>query len=167
MKALLILLAGILLLTCLLLTALSCSARPPKTGLLEGRLRPCPRKPNCICSEDRNAAAWVEPLVFQDSPKNAWGQLKTVLEDMGGTIEHQNDDYIWATFSTKVFRFVDDIEFRMAAEDNTIHVRSASRVGYSDLGLNKRRMEELRSRFDESAHHDLPTNPSPHEGDSD
>jgi uncharacterized protein (DUF1499 family) len=66
---------------------------------------------------------------------------------MGGTIARQSDEYVWATFRTKVFRFVDDMEFRMAAEENTIHVRSASRVGYSDLGLNRRRMEELRSKF--------------------
>jgi uncharacterized protein (DUF1499 family) len=147
MKTILILLAGSVFLGCLMLIALSCAGRPVKTGLLAGRLRPCPGKPNCICSEDRQADAWVKPLVFQGTPTRAWERLKTILSEMGGTIQRQSDEYIWATFSTKVFRFVDDMEFRMAAEENTIHVRSASRVGYSDLGLNKRRLERLRSRF--------------------
>ena len=149
-KAILILLAGIVLLACVLLTALSCTARPPKTGLLAGRLRPCPGKPNCICSEDRQADAWVEPLTFQGPPTRAWERLKVALQEMGGTIQRQSDNYIWATFSTKVFRFVDDVEFRIVAEENTIHVRSASRVAYYDLGLNKRRMEKLRARFYEA-----------------
>jgi len=147
MKALLILVVGIILLTCLVMTALSCTARPPKAGLLEGRLRPCPGKPNCICSEDEKTDAWVEPLTFQGPPARAWGRLKAALQEIGGTIQRQNDQYIWATFSTRVFRFVDDVEFRMVTDENTIHVRSASRVGYSDLGLNKRRMERLRSTF--------------------
>ena len=147
MKAILIILVGIILLTCLLLTALSCTARPPKAGLLAGRLRPCPSKPNCICSEDKKTDAWVEPLTFQGPPARVWERLKTALQEIGGTIRHQDDEYIWATFSTRVFRFIDDVEFRMVADQNTIHVRSASRVGYSDLGLNKRRMERLRSRF--------------------
>jgi uncharacterized protein (DUF1499 family) len=150
MKAIFIILVGVLLLACVLLTALSCTARPPKAGLLAGRLRPCPDKPNCICSEDRQADAWVEPLTFQGPPTRAWGRLKAALQEMGGTIQRQSDAYIWATFSTKVFRFVDDVEFRMVAEENTIHVRSASRVGYSDLGLNKRRMEKLRSKLHEA-----------------
>ena len=150
-KAILILLAGIVLLACLILTALSCTARPPKAGLLAGRLRPCPAKPNCICSEDQKSDAWVEPLRFQGPPTRTWERLKAVLEEMGGTIQRQDNEYIWATFSTKIFRFVDDVEFRMVANENVIHVRSASRVGYSDLGLNKRRLEELRARFYEAA----------------
>ncbi len=147
MQAALLFLAGSSLLVCLLLVALSCSARPPVTGLYEGRLRPCPAKPNCVCSEDRQVDSWVAPLEFDGSSTQAWEHLKEVLQEMGGTITRQGDEYIWATFRTKVFRFVDDVEFRMAAEENVIHVRSASRVGYSDLGLNKRRIEAIRSRF--------------------
>jgi uncharacterized protein (DUF1499 family) len=159
MKTVLILLAGIASLACLFLTALSCTARPPKAGLLEGRLRPCPGKPNCICSEDPQADAWVEPLTFAGPPTRAWERLKAALREMGGTIQRQDETYIWATFSTKVFRFVDDLEFRLAAEEKTIHVRSASRVGYSDLGLNRKRMEELRSRFNEGACDDKAAGP--------
>jgi uncharacterized protein (DUF1499 family) len=89
----------------------------------------------------------VEPLVFAGAPRLAWERLKAALREMGGTIQEQSEQYIWVTFRTKIFRFVDDMEFRMAAEENAIHVRSASRVGYSDLGLNRRRVEDLRSRF--------------------
>ena len=152
MRAVLIVFVSVVVLACLVLTGLSCAARRPKAGLLEGHLRPCPPKPNCVCSEDKEAAARVEPLTFKGAPDLAWEHLGAVLEEMGGTIQDQTDQYMWATFRTKVFRFVDDVEFRMAAEENTIHVRSASRVGYSDLGLNRKRVEELRSRFNERAH---------------
>ena len=56
--------------------------------------------------------------------------------------------YIHAEFTSALFRFVDDVEFLLDSETKTIHVRSASRVGYSDLGVNRRRVEEIRSRFD-------------------
>lgn len=146
MKAVLVLILGGALLACLLLTALSCGG-PPTAGLLDGRLRPCPSKPNCVCSEHRETNAWVEPLGFEGPPTKAWERLQITIREMGGKIQSQSDEYIWATFRTKVFRFVDDMEFRLVTDDGVINVRSASRLGYSDLGLNRRRVEELRARF--------------------
>jgi uncharacterized protein (DUF1499 family) len=72
---------------------------------------------------------------------------------MGGRIEREGDGYLWASFATRIFRFVDDVEFRMVADQGTIHLRSASRVGYSDLGVNRRRVAEIRNRFDRAAGH--------------
>jgi uncharacterized protein (DUF1499 family) len=163
MKAILILLLGIVVLACLALSALSCTARPPKAGLLEGRLRPCPPKPNCVCSEEGETAARLEPLAFNGAPEPAWERLQAVLEEMGATVQRRTEQYLWATFRTKVFRFVDDVEFRIVPEENAIHVRSASRVGYSDLGLNRRRVEELRSRFNAKASHESATRPGEEE----
>ncbi len=68
---------------------------------------------------------------------------------MGGKIEEEHDGYLWATFASRLFRFVDDVEFRMVSIDGIIHVRSASRVGYSDLGVNRRRVERLRTLFNQ------------------
>jgi uncharacterized protein (DUF1499 family) len=66
---------------------------------------------------------------------------------MGGKIQEEHEGYLWATFTSKVFRFVDDVEFRMVSADGIVHVRSGSRVGYSDLGVNRRRVEKLRTLF--------------------
>jgi uncharacterized protein (DUF1499 family) len=68
---------------------------------------------------------------------------------MGGKIEEEHDDYLWTTFTSRVFRFVDDVEFRMVSAAGKIHVRSGSRVGYSDLGVNRRRVEKLRALFNQ------------------
>lgn len=147
MEAVLVVMLGGALLACLLLIALARAARPAQSGLLGGRLRPCPDRPNCVCSEDRETTAWVKPLGFEGPPTKAWERLQITIREMGGKIQSQSDEYIWATFKTKVFRFVDDMEFRLVTDDGVIHVRSASRVGHSDLGLNRRRVEELRARF--------------------
>ena len=131
-----------------LLVALSCAAGSPVTGLDDGHLRPCPPRPNCVCSEGgKESAAWAEPLHFKGTAEAAWRKLRQVVQDAGGAIREDKGAYLWATFQTGVFRFVDDMEFRMAAAESVIHVRSASRVGYWDLGVNRKRIEKLRAQF--------------------
>jgi uncharacterized protein (DUF1499 family) len=73
--------------------------------------------------------------------------LKEALVEMGAEIQKEGNGYLWATFTTRVFRFVDDMALRMEAARGVIHVRSASRVGYWDLGVNRKRVETLRVRF--------------------
>jgi len=131
----------------MLLTIFSCASNPPKEQLVEGKLRPCPSSPNCVSSENDRPSSRVEPLTFEGSPEKAWGDLKETIGEMGGKIQEEHDGYLWATFTSRVFRFVDDVEFRMVPSDGIIHVRSGSRVGYSDLGVNRKRVEKLRAVF--------------------
>ena len=112
-----------------------------------GKLSPCPRRPNCVSSEDDAGLSRIEPLTFTGTPETAWECLKRAIQGNGGTLEREGSDYIWAIFKTRLFRFVDDIEFRMDVKNEVIHVRSASRVGYFDFGVNRRRVEALRQRF--------------------
>lgn len=137
---------------CLLVLLTSCTGRPPETGLAEGRLRPCPDRPNCVSSEEEKASAQVAPLTFQGSPAVAWEQLKNIICDTGGEIQLEEDAYLRATFTSRLFRFVDDVEFRMVAAEKRIHVRSASRLGYSDLAVNRKRVEKLRVLFQNRMH---------------
>jgi uncharacterized protein (DUF1499 family) len=132
-----------------LLSVLSCASNPPKVQLVDGRLRPCPNSPNCVSSESDSTSSWIEPLSFQGRPEKAWGDLKETIRDMGGKIQEEHDGYLWATFTTRLFRFVDDVEFRMVSSDGIIHVRSGSKKGYSDLGVNRRRVEKLRTIFNQ------------------
>lgn len=122
-----------------------------KPGLLNGKLRPCPGTPNCLCSETSNEAERVPPLAFQGDPLSAWKALEEVIAEMGGTVESRDDDYIWSTFMMPLVGFVDDVEFRLDASHRVIQVRSASRLGYSDLGVNKARVEDIRRRLDEKS----------------
>lgn len=122
------------------------SERP---GLVEGKLRQCPGTPNCVCSEAGTASGQkVEPLAFGGSPESARVKLKQVVAALGGTIRHEEQAYLWSTFQVPVVGFTDDVEFRMDVQAGVIHVRSASRVGYSDLGVNRSRVDELRAAFE-------------------
>lgn len=130
-----------------LLNLLSCTSIPPEAQLVDEKLRPCPDSPNCVSSEIENVPSQVEPLAFQGSPEIAWEKLKKTIQEMRGKIQKKEDRYLWATFTTRVLRFVDDMEFRLVADESIIHLRSGSRVGRSDLGVNRRRVETLRSKF--------------------
>ncbi len=125
------------------------SQRTPSTlGLsAEGLLQPCPNKPNCVCSE---APSNIDSIAFKDDYASAWQQLKNALENNGGQIKKQTDTYLWATFSTPLLHFVDDVEARLDIKNKTIHLRSASRVGHSDLGRNKNRTNEIKATFEQS-----------------
>ncbi len=149
MNTLISVLIVLFVVSAVLLTVLSCASNPPKAQLVDGRLRACPDSPNCVSSESDRASSRIEPLTFQGPPEKAWGDLKETLREMGGKIQEEHDGFLWATFTSRVFRFVDDVEFRMVSTDGMIHVRSGSRVGYSDLGVNRRRVEKLRTLFNQ------------------
>ena len=92
----------------------------------------------------------MSPLAFAGTADSSWERAKRTISEMGGKIVREDDCYLWATFSTRLFRFIDDLELRLDEERGVIHVRSGSRVGYSDMGANRRRVEDLRLRFSRS-----------------
>ncbi|MEL7130022.1 MAG: DUF1499 domain-containing protein [Pseudomonadota bacterium] len=110
-------------------------------GLVEGRLSPCPSSPNCVSSEAGEPGDKAVPPL----PVEAWANLPKAIVDMGGKVTAQEEAYLSAEFTSGVFRFVDDVEFRLTEAD--IHLRSASRVGYSDAGANSARVAELRAQL--------------------
>lgn len=111
-------------------------------------LPPCPPTPNCVCSEDPDPAHQIPPLAFTGPPEAAMERLRRVVLSFPGTTEVRGDPgHLRVICRTRLLRFVDDVEFRLDAEKSVIHVRSASRVGYSDLGTNRRRVERIRAAF--------------------
>ena len=124
------------------------AARPTGLGVTDGSLAPCPDKPNCVSSQASDEAHRIEPIPYNGDAASAINALKQIIErEPRATVVTSNDDYIHAEFASRLFRFVDDVEFYVDSPDNLIHMRSASRVGHSDLGVNRKRMEELRSAF--------------------
>ncbi len=119
-------------------------------GLVENRLSRCPDTPNCICSEFvGDAVHYIEPLVISaGEAAQILLRLKTVIGEMGGSIRTEKADYIAATFSSSIFRFVDDLEIRIDTRQEMIHLRSASRVGRGDGGVNRKRVELLKNLLD-------------------
>src|SRR5579859_4675210 len=141
------LLTSILLLLALFMFA-SRAPRPANLGVQNGRLAPCPPSTNCVCSQGADPAHFIAPLRYQTSPAAAMADLKQVLaRQKRVTIITANDDYLYAEFRSKWFRFVDDVEF-LIETNGVIQVRSASRVGHSDLGVNRKRIETLRRQFE-------------------
>lgn len=106
----------------------------------DGRLAPCAPAPNCVCSEaggDEDHA--VAPLTAGGVD---WAEITEAVRALGGTAIVVEGEYLHATFTSRIFRFVDDLELRRDGE--FLQVRSASRVGHSDLGANRKRVEALR-----------------------
>jgi uncharacterized protein (DUF1499 family) len=134
----------------LVVMMVGCSGtRPTPTGVTGGRLSACPASPNCVSSQSQDRKHAVEPLRYKGTAEQA---MKLLIEALLGMkrvrIVTTEERYLHAEFASALFRFVDDVEFLLDDGTNTIHVRSASRVGYSDLGVNRRRVEAIRSRFD-------------------
>ncbi len=115
-------------------------------GLVEGKLTKCPDKPNCVCTEFKaDVEHYIDPVGFsQTTTAEVLSRLKNSIDEMGGSIRAENDNYLAATFTSSIFRFVDDLEIRVDMEQKLIHLRSASRVGYSDRGVNRKRIERLK-----------------------
>ena len=108
------------------------------------RIQPCPKSPNCVCSDavDDHAIAAFE---LATDPQQTWQKLHDYLKQQSAyTLIEIQDDYLRAEARTRLLRFVDDVEFELREEAGIIAVRSASRVGYSDLGANRRRIEKIR-----------------------
>lgn len=120
--------------------------------LIDGRLLPCPDKPNCVSSESPEGYSHIAPLEFTGNAPMAWQILQEQLHEMGGQIEEVDDSFLHATFRSRLFRFVDDVTCRLDEENSRIYIRSAARVGYSDFGVNRKRMVELQKRFESSFH---------------
>ncbi len=116
--------------------------------LAAGRLAPCPNKPNCVSSQAEDGEQRVEPLAFTGSPEDVIDRLRRIVVDMPRTrIVSADERYLHAEFRSRIFRFTDDVELLVDPEAGVVHVRSASRTGYSDLGANRKRVEALRSAF--------------------
>ena len=123
--------------------------RPRDLGLVAGRLAACPDSPNCVCSQEADDAHHVEPLRYRGSAAEARGRLLRIVEtDPRAELVAVTDDYLHAEYRAMIF--VDDVEFYLPAEQPVVHVRSASRVGHSDLGANRRRVEAIRRLFAKS-----------------
>ena len=123
--------------------------RHAQVGMTGGRLAACPASPNCVSSQSADPRHAIDPLRYEGTAEKARELLiEAVARMKRARIVLADERYLHAEFTSALLRFVDDVDFLLDDGAKTIHVRSASRVGYSDLGVNRRRVEEIRSRFD-------------------
>jgi uncharacterized protein (DUF1499 family) len=123
--------------------------RPDNLGIKNGYLTPCPESPNCVSSQSSDTEHQIAPLTYQGTEQETFEKLKMVIETMDNAeIITENNPYLYAEFTTPILGFVDDVEFYIDSEHHQIQVRSASRLGESDLGVNRRRVETIRAMFE-------------------
>lgn len=132
---------------------LSASAnKPAHLGVQAGRLAPCPGSPNCVSTQCQDRLHRMASIPYKGTQAAAVDAIKAILSSMPRIrIERETSDYVHATARSALFRFTDDVEFFVDAENHQIHFRAAARVGYSDFGVNRARMAEFRKRFEENA----------------
>jgi uncharacterized protein (DUF1499 family) len=139
----------VVLLPVIWLALLSATAKKPTNlGVVDGRLAPGPDSPNCVSTQASDDQHRIEPIAFDGDGDGALKRLKAAL----GTIPRmqiitESDHYLHAEATSLLFRFVDDVEFFVDRGAKVIHFRSASRVGRSDMGVNRARMEQIRAAF--------------------
>jgi uncharacterized protein (DUF1499 family) len=129
-------------------------ARPSNLGFNRGKFKPCSWKPNCVSSTadpTSDAKHHIAPLAFKDDPAAAWQRLTAIVKAAPRVaIVRESADYLHAEFASKGLGFVDDVEFALDAKAGRIHMRSASRLGVRDFGVNRARLEWLRGKFGET-----------------
>lgn len=112
------------------------------------RLKECPNSPNCVSSQTDKQGHKVQAFSFVRDDAQVWSELERLLLSLSDVeLVQKKEAYIHVTFTTPILRFVDDLELLLEKDKRLIHVRSASRVGYYDLGANRKRVEKLRQLF--------------------
>ncbi|NBF39936.1 MAG: DUF1499 domain-containing protein [Spirochaetes bacterium] len=126
---------------------------------MNGNLRPCPDTPNCVetrATDDEHAIEPLElPAELVDRSDTAGAALDRLDEIIAtyprAKVTERRGDYLAAEFRSRIFRFADDVEFLVDEAAGVVHFRSASRLGHSDMGANRSRMEEIRRLWKEHA----------------
>ncbi len=112
------------------------------------RLRSCSNSPNCVSSQADNAAQQIQPFPLTADAARTLSALRSLIEQLpGARVVETEPDYFRAEFTSRILRFVDEVEFLLDPEAQVIHVRSASRTGYWDFGANRKRVEQIRKTY--------------------
>lgn len=130
----------------LLIFSISAFSNEEKLSVM--KLKQCPDSPNCVSSQSTSASHKINSLPYNSSPEEAIQQIKKIILALSGTkLIEEKDQYLHFEFKSFVFRFIDDVEIVVDDSAKVIHLRSASRVGYSDFGANRRRIEKIKNKF--------------------
>lgn len=128
-----------------LISNLASGQTPDNLGIQDQHLSPCPSSPNCVISQEGDASHAIAPIVYHTDLDTARETVLKVLSVVPRSkIIEQTDNYIYFQSSSAIMGFIDDGEFYFPPDEKIIHVRSASRIGDSDLGVNRRRIEQIR-----------------------
>jgi len=128
--------------------------RPRNLGVKDGRLAPPRKTPNCVSSQadPSDAEHYIAPIAFKGTTAAAMAAARTAVESMERSkIVREERGYLYAEFRSKLLGFVDDLELVFDEKAGVFHVRSASRLGRRDFGVNRKRVELLRTKLQSRA----------------
>lgn len=134
-----------------------CTTKAPNLGIENGQLTQCPDKPNCVSSFLKTEQHYIKPIIITSTRLEIKGDIVKIVNELKNSkITVLENNYVRAEFSSKVFGFVDDVEFYFPETNSTetnstetiIQIRSGARVGYSDFNVNRNRMEKIRIKFE-------------------
>lgn len=135
---------SVIIFFCSMFLAACTGSRPDNIGIVNQKLTACPESPNCVSSDSIDKGHHVPALKLQKAAELVWLEVKAYLEMQENMeIITQTADYIHIESTSSLMRFVDDFELHLRKQDGTIAVRSASRLGHSDFGVNRQRIEDL------------------------
>ena len=147
-KRLMVIAVAVLLLAFIVFKAISFTGNAPVRASIIAELPGCPVSPNCVCSQNSDDDHTITPIQVVGSAADSWKIIKGSIEDEGGKLVSEQDDrYARFEFRSLIFRYVDDLEILLNEAAGTIEIRSASRSGHSDLGMNRKRVESIRLKF--------------------
>ena len=122
---------------------------PANLGVRDGKLAPCPNSPNCVSTQSQDPRHQIDPIPYTTSPAEAKAALLRIVHSMERSkIITDDPTYVHAEFRTQGIGYVDDVEFYFDQEAQVIHFRSSARLPYWDWGVNRKRMEEIRTAFE-------------------
>ena len=125
--------------------------RPDNLGVKDGRLAPPKRTPNCVSSqaERSDEEHYIAPIAFTGGALEAMAAVRKAVDSMErATVVRHEGNYLYAEFRSRLMRYVDDVEFTFDEKAGLIDARSASRLGRRDFGVNRARIEAIRSRIE-------------------
>jgi uncharacterized protein (DUF1499 family) len=117
----------------------------PSIGVVDGKLVACPDKPNCVSSYASDERHKMDAWPLNESPADMMARLNEIFIHYEVEVVSQTTTYVHAVYHSSLFNYPDDVEFYIDAEEKKIHFRSASRVGHSDLGANRKRIQEIKN----------------------
>ncbi|MFC7062705.1 DUF1499 domain-containing protein [Halobacillus seohaensis] len=119
-------------------------------GIKDGQLAPCPKSPNCVSTSTEDYDKSMEPLPLLRSLTKTKKTIRSLIHQMERCeIIEETDNYLYVIFKSKVMKFKDDVEFYLNEETGLLHFRSSSRIGYSDFGVNRKRMEKFSESYNQ------------------
>lgn len=120
-------------------------------GLIQGQLTECSESPNCVSSQTTQRSKHIAPINASDTPELTWLILRDLVDKMPqALLITENENYRHYQFTTPLMGFIDDVELLFNPTGKLIQVKSASRIGQSDMGANRNRVELLRENLDEA-----------------